>query len=62
MCCELHAGTAEAAEEEVGALCDELYSAVPDRQQLLGAILRSKEAFARQALRAVLETELAGAL
>lgn len=46
----------------MGALCDELYSAVADRQQLLGVILACKEAFAAQALRAVLETELGGAL
>ena len=33
-----------------------------DRHELLDAILQRKEAFSRQALRAVLETELAGAL
>lgn len=33
-----------------------------DRHALLGAILQRKEAFSRQALRAVLATELAGAL
>jgi len=51
-----------AAEEAVGAVCDELYSAVEDRSALLDAILQSKETFSRQALRAVLETELAGCL
>lgn len=55
-------GTPEAAEETVGGACDELYSAVGDRQRLLAAILQRKEAFARQALRQVLETELGGAL
>lgn len=43
-------------------MCDELYSAVPDRSELLEAILACKEAFAQQALRAVLDAELAGCL
>ena len=46
----------------MGAACDELYGAVPDRQRLLGVILQRKEAFARAALREVLLEELAGAL
>ena len=46
----------------MSATCDALYSAVQDRQQLVDAILRRKQEFAQQALRAVLETELGGAL
>ncbi|KAL4430898.1 hypothetical protein ABPG75_006154 [Micractinium tetrahymenae] len=56
------AGGTAAAEEAVGAACEELYSAVPDRPALLEAILAAKEAFSRQALRAVLDAELAGCL
>lgn len=55
------AGGGEAAEDAVSAVCDELYSVV-DRQQLLDVILERKQAFAREALRAVLGTELAGCL
>lgn len=61
-CPALWAGGASAAEQAVGAACEELYSAVPDRSALLDAILGAKQAFARQALRAVLDAELAGCL
>jgi hypothetical protein len=49
----------EAAEDAVSAVCDELYSVV-DRQQLLEVILHRKAAFAQQALKVVLATELTG--
>lgn len=42
----------------MGAVCDELYAAVGDRQLLLDVILRRKQEFSRGALRRVLETEL----
>jgi hypothetical protein len=51
----------EHAEAAVSAVCDELYSGV-DRQKLLQVILGAKRAFAQQALRAVLDAELAGCL
>lgn len=61
-CPALRTGGATAAEEAVGAVCEELYSAVPDRGALLEAILTAKGAFSRQALREVLDAELAGCL
>jgi hypothetical protein len=45
----------------VGAACDELYAGL-DRDVLLQAILHRKQEFARGALQAVLEEELAGCL
>ena len=41
-----------------GAFYDTLYSAVPDRHELLGVILSRKERFADEALHRVLADEL----